>query len=134
MTSPGSTFNLIPVLCDDAAEYLRRNRTRLCIARSYIDRELLLEVDDGDARFCSDVAFLNVDLGTCESESEKKKSRSAALITHDTDLVHPVGTKDKVRRTPNVLGTQHRQCALSGVPVENEVAFFNIRGLKCDEW
>ena len=77
----------------------------MCIARSYIDRELLLEVDEGDARFCSDVASLNVDLGTCESESEKKKSRSAALITHDTDLVHPVGTKDKVGRTPNVVGT-----------------------------
>ena len=33
------------------------------MARSYIHGELLLEVDEGDVRFCNDVAFFNVDLG-----------------------------------------------------------------------
>ena len=42
--------------------------------RPYVHGELLLEVDEGDARFWNDVECLNVDLGTCESEGEKKKS------------------------------------------------------------
>ena len=28
------------------------------------------------------------------------------MITYDTDFVHPVSTKNKVGRTPNVGGTQ----------------------------
>ena len=64
---------------DDAAERLRRNRTGI-VHGGAVHRELLLEVDEGDARFCNDVEFLNVDLGTW---SEKKKSRSAALIDRE---------------------------------------------------
>ena len=58
---------------DDAAERLRRNRTGMVHGEA-VHRELLPEVDEGDARFRNDVKLLNVDVGTCESESEKKKS------------------------------------------------------------
>ena len=58
---------------DDAAGCLRRNRTG-SVHGEAVHRELLLEVDEGDARFWNDVECLNVDLGTCESEGEKKKS------------------------------------------------------------
>ena len=61
------------------------------------------------------------------------------MITHDTDLVHPVGTKHKVGRTPNVAGAQTGTDNAHGpvFPVgelEYETAFLNIRGFECDEW
>ena len=64
---------------DDAAECLCRNQTEIVHGEA-VHHELLLEVDEGDARFCNDVAFFNVDLGTW---SEKKKSGSAALIDRE---------------------------------------------------
>ena len=67
---------------DDAAECLLRKRTEIVHGET-VYRELLLEVDEGDPRFWNDVEFLSVDLRTCESESEKKKSRSAALIDRE---------------------------------------------------
>ena len=80
MTSPVSTLNLTPVPCvavemTPSSPYVEIE-PRLCMARPYIAK-ILLEVDEGDARFCNDVAFFNVDLGTW---SEKKKSGSVALI------------------------------------------------------
>ena len=64
---------------DDAAECLCRTRTEIVHSEA-VHCELLLEVDEADARSCNDVAFFNVDLGTW---SEEKKSRSAALIDRE---------------------------------------------------
>ena len=59
---------------DDAAECLCRNRAEVVHGEA-VHGELLLEVDEGDACFCNDVAFLNVDLGTCQSQGQSEKKR-----------------------------------------------------------
>ena len=64
---PGNTLNLTQFPCVAAEITLPSAcveiEPRLGMVRPYIHGELLLEVDEGDARFCNDVAFFNVDLG-----------------------------------------------------------------------
>ena len=48
---------------DDTLECLCRTRTEIVYGEA-VHGELLLEVDEADARSCNDVAFFNIDLGT----------------------------------------------------------------------
>ena len=113
MTSPERSLNWILVPCV-AVEMTPPSacveiEPRLCMARPYIAK-ILLEVDEGDARFWKDVEFLNVDLGTCESESEKKQERSVdwqrTVLSGNTRAV--VG-QSVAGRTPGVVRSKWRE-------------------------
>ena len=113
MALPGSALNWIPVPCvavEMTAECLCRNRTEIVHGEA-VPRELLLEVDEGDARFCYGGAFFNVDLGTW---SEKKKSSSAALIDRErcsTKWIHTrSGRSERCQtRTPEIVRSKWRE-------------------------